>query len=66
VTSQVRTPTAVGEVIVNEWKKAGLLKPSVIKPVMTTVEKQLVLRKLGHLEPQDSNALRDALKVILG
>jgi mRNA interferase MazF len=66
VTSQVRTSRAVGEVIVGEWKKSGLLKPSVIKPVMTTIEKQLVLRKLGQLEPQDRNELRDALKVILG
>lgn len=66
VTSQVRASAAVGEVIVGEWKGAGLLKPSVIKPVMTTIEKQLVLRKLGQLEPQDRNALRDALKVILG
>jgi mRNA interferase MazF len=66
VTSQVRTPSAVGEVIVGEWKRAGLLKPSIIKPVMTTIEKQLVLRKLGQLELQDRNALRDALKIILG
>ena len=66
VTSQVRALGSVGEVIVSEWKGAGLLKPSVIKPVMTTIEKQLILRKLGQLELQDRNALRDALKVILG
>ena len=66
VTSQVRSSTAVGEVELVEWKKAGLLKPSVIKPVFTTIEKGLVLNKLGRLEQPDRNALENALRVILG
>ena len=39
VTSQSKPTLAFGEVRVAEWQKAGLLKPSVIKPVLTTVEK---------------------------
>ncbi len=66
ITSQVRTPLAVGEVEVSEWKKAGLLKASVIKPVLTTVEKGLVQKKLGRLEQADRNELQNALQVILG
>ena len=66
VTSQVRATTSIGEVVVAEWKKAGLLKPSVIKPVLTTVEKGLVLRTLGQLEASDQSALRGALRLILG
>ena len=66
VTSQVRTPLAVGEVDVVDWKKAGLLKVSVIKPVLTTIERQLVLKKLGRLEQTDGDELRTALSVILG
>ena len=66
VTSQVRASTTVGEVVIGEWKKSGLLKPSVIKPVLATIEKRLVLRRLGQLEPQDCTALRDAIHVILG
>src|SRR5947209_1409565 len=55
VTSQVRATTSVGEVFVTEWKRAGLLKPSVIKPVLTTVEKGLILRTLGQLEAADQS-----------
>lgn len=39
VTSQVRPIAAFGEVMIADWQKAGLLKPSVIKPVMATVER---------------------------
>lgn len=66
VTSQVRAAAGIGEVTVAEWKKAGLLKPSVIKPVLTTVERGLILRLLGQLETHDQSALRDALRLILG
>ncbi len=66
VTSNVRMPLAIGEVAVVEWKKAGLLKASVIKPVLTTVEKRLGQKKLGHLEQADHTELQNALQVILG
>ena len=66
VTSQVRPAAGVGEVAVRRWKEAGLIKPSVLKPLLATVEKGLVIRKLGRLEDQDRDALRRALKTILG
>jgi len=66
VTSQVRPATRVGEAAVQQWKEAGLLKPSVLKPLLATVEKRLVIRKLGKLEDQDRDALRRSLKTILG
>ena len=46
ITSQVRKPLKSDEVEIFDWQKAGLLKPSVIKPVFTTIEKNLVIRKL--------------------
>jgi mRNA interferase MazF len=66
ITSQVRTPIGVGEGEVVEWKKAGLLKASVIKPVLTTIERGLVQKILGRLEQSDRDELRSALQVILG
>ncbi len=66
VTSQVRPAAGIGEVAVAQWKEAGLLKPSVLKPVVATIERGLVMRKLGKLEEQDRRALRDVLDVILG
>lgn len=66
VTSQIKAAAGVGEVTVTEWQKAGLLKASVIKPVVTTIEKGLVLKKLGQLEATDQAALQSALRTIFG
>jgi len=65
VTSQVRSVLAFGEVNVTHWSAAGLLKASIIKPIFTTIERALVLRHLGHLEPTDERTLRNTLPIIL-
>jgi len=66
VTSQIRASATLGEVIIHAWQEAGLIKPSVIKPIITTVEKQLVLMKLGQLSEEDQKALQRMLPTILG
>jgi mRNA interferase MazF len=66
VTSQARPTSAGPEVAVTRWKEAGLLKPSVVKPVITTAHKRLVVRKLGRLREQDRRAVRACLDQILG
>ncbi len=59
-------PTAgFGEVAVAKWEEAGLLKPSVLKPLLATIERGLVLRKLGRLEEEDRRSLRNVLSEIL-
>jgi mRNA interferase MazF len=50
ITSQIRPRPAFGEFTVTEWKKAGLIAPSAVKPVLTTIERRLVLKKLGQLQ----------------
>lgn len=65
ITSQVREPLSFGETFVKSWKEAGLLKPSVMKPLIATVEQGIVLRRLGHLETGDKVALERLLKDIL-
>ena len=66
VTSQIKPTAIIGEVIVQDWQAAGLLKPSAIKPVITTIEKPLVIRTMGRLKDNDQIALQESLKVILG
>jgi mRNA interferase MazF len=66
VTSQSKPMSFFGEVMIAEWKKAGLIKPSAIKPVLATVEKGLVIKKLGRLEEQDRKNLQNLLRIILG
>jgi len=66
VTSRMRATPAFGEFEVVEWKKAGLILPSVAKPVLTTIEKKLVIRKLGSLQRADRESLQASLRAILG
>ena len=66
VTSQVRAFTGVGEALVQDWQAAGLLKPSMIKPVITTIERTLVRRMLGRLKDEDQNALKQVIRAIVG
>jgi mRNA interferase MazF len=66
ITSQTRAQTALAETVVVRWKEAGLLRPSVLKPVVATIERGLVLRKLGRFQEEDRAALRTVLDQILG
>jgi mRNA interferase MazF len=65
VTSQIRPTPAFGEVWLVEWEAAGLLKPSAIKPVIATLERDLIIRKLGALKTGDRNNLIAGLARIL-
>jgi mRNA interferase MazF len=66
ITSRVRPSATVGEVFMTGWREAGLLKPSAIKPIVTTIENGLILRKLGRLVAPDREALQHTLRAILG
>ena len=48
VTSQIKPIPIIGEAAIQMWQEAGLLKPSVIKPVITTIEKKLVFNRWGN------------------
>lgn len=66
VTSQISSQTQIGETIVGNWSSAGLIKPSAIKPVLTTLEKTLIIKKLGKLEMDDRKILNEVLDTIMG
>ncbi len=66
ITSQVRKPLTFGELEIIDWQNAGLLKTSVIKPVFTTIEQSIIIKKLGSLEITDENNLRNIIQQILG
>ena len=67
VTSQILRPAgAIGEVLISDWQGAGLPKASLIKPVIASIEQGLILRKLGSLQGGDAQALRSALRQVIG
>lgn len=66
ITSQVRTPLGYGEAMVDDWRTAGLIKVSVLKPVFSTIEQGLVMRVMGHLSAADLQTLQRLLENVLG
>ncbi len=66
VTSQLRPSAGFGEVWLNDWQGAGLIKPSAVKPLIATIEQSLIIRALGVLSPDDQSSLRGSLSQIIG
>ena len=66
ITSKLRQDSEPGEVLIDQWQAAGLLKPSAVKPVFATIEQALIVRQLGTLGDGDQAALRKAIGEVLG
>jgi mRNA interferase MazF len=65
ITSQAG-PASRFDVPVANWRRAGLLKPSFLKPAIATLQRDLILGKLGRLDEDDSRSLRALLALMLG
>ena len=65
VSSRVREPFEFGEAFISDWKHAGLIKQSIFKPLIATVEQSKILRKLGELTTADLENLKAVIDIIL-
>ncbi len=52
--------------VLNDWAAAGLVKPSVVKAVIGTIEQTQVLRKLGSLSTADLRRVEQAIAAAIG
>jgi mRNA interferase MazF len=59
-------PLGFGEALVADWQAAGLIKASVLKPVITTIEQGLVARTLGKFSATDLRTLRETISRVVG
>jgi mRNA interferase MazF len=66
ITSQLHLAHSSIEYEIQNWQNAGLLNPSIIKSVVTTLDQSLVLKKLGKLSGVDQKALKKLINTILG
>ncbi|MGE5153495.1 MAG: type II toxin-antitoxin system PemK/MazF family toxin [Bdellovibrio bacteriovorus] len=66
ITRQVRTSLVFGERLITDWQPAGLIRPSILKPLVTTIERALVIKRLGKLSTRDQSDLRVLIATILG
>jgi mRNA interferase MazF len=65
VSSRLRPALLFGEVVIQDWKGAGLRAPSIVKPAFVTLEKALVQHRLGRLLEPDRTALQARVHDIL-
>lgn len=65
ITSHVGMEEPRWDIIIKNWTDAGLLKESALKPVLATVERRLVRRRLGRLDDDDLARLRGLLDAML-
>jgi len=57
----------LGDVVLSDWRAAGLRQPSVVRAGrLLVVERQLLVRSLGRLAPSDLTAVDQALETVLG
>jgi mRNA interferase MazF len=66
VTSQIRSKLGFGEAAIEDWQAAGLLKPSLIKPIVFTAEKSIIRKSLGQLEEKDNKSLKIIIDAVIG
>ena len=55
-----------GEAMIGDWRGAGLVKESVLKTVVTTIDQGLVIRVMGHLSAADTETLRKVVAGVFG
>ena len=64
ISSQVKSKLEIEQEIVS-WKEANLLKPSIFKSSIATIEKDFVIYRLGSLMQNDRDILDKFLNDIL-
>ncbi len=63
ITSQVESLRLDGDVMLEDWKTAGLLHPSLLRMAkVATVDAELVDKLIGRLSARDHAAARDAFR----
>jgi mRNA interferase MazF len=68
VSSQISAATGLLDYVLRDWKAAGLLKRSFVRPKLATVSRDLAVLKVGTLSDPDARALAAILRqaLILG
>ena len=66
ITSQIRKFQDFGTLPISDWQEAGLPKESLFKPLIATIDKNNISKKLGVISTYDSENLTKLLQQIIG
>jgi mRNA interferase MazF len=65
ITGQVEALHLAGDVLLADWKAAGLLHPSLLRLAkVATIDGDLIDKTLGRLSSRDSRAAREAFRSV--
>lgn len=66
ITSQIRGINDFGSLLITDWELCGLPKPSLFKPLIATIEKSCIFKKIGSLSKKDKMHLTDLIGTLIG
>ena len=66
ITSQLKSSLNHGEYLIQDWKEAGLLKPSKVTPKVFTLDTSLIEQKLGAMSESEFHLCLQSFFSILG
>lgn len=66
ITSRLLPIGAIPQLVLQDWRSAGLLKPSAVKPNFFTFLQSQVVRTLGTLSNADVASLRTFATALIG
>jgi len=66
ITGNLKAARRPGDYLLSHWREAGLIKESLVKSVLFTVEKSLIIRKLGKIKGADMEGISQGLREALG
>ena len=66
ITGNITPPFRPGDTLLNDWAKAGLLKPSAVRGVLATVDVWDISSFLGSMSSRDLANVEKNLASILG
>ncbi len=62
ITSNVKAKPKYCDYLIKEWQKANLPKPSMIRMKFATIDKEIIIKKLGILTNNDIGSFKKLLK----
>lgn len=61
ITSKLDIENRLGDYKIKEWEKSNLPKPSMIRMKFATIDKSIIVKKIGRLSEKDMNEFKKLL-----
>jgi mRNA interferase MazF len=64
VTSNIKSFGRTGDYIIQKWEESGLPKPSMTRMKFATIERFIIIKKLGRITSIDQDAIGNELQTV--